>query len=214
MALSNVEKAISVAEFILKKRKRLVDDMSRKVQITENQKIYIGEETELIKMVEAIIKQARANINIQLGKLPPQALDLEEAVLGAILLEGKVQDVIKILETKHFYKPENQEVFSAIKRVWNADKPVDMKTVVYDLKKYGLLEKVGGAYYIAELTSKVSQSTNIATHAHILIEMAVKRQLILIGGKVMQEAYEDTSDALELLDLVNEEVKVVNGWIK
>lgn len=212
--LSKVDKAVATVGFILKKKKRRVDDMSRKVDVSENQKIFIGEELDFIRNVEVLLDQCKQNVNIQLGKLPPQALDLEEVVLGALMLESGGHAVIKILETKHFYLPEHRDIFSSIKRLWNADRPVDMRTVVDDLKKYSLLEKGKGATYIAELTSKVSSVANLNYHAHILIERAIKRQLIVIGGKIMQDGYEETVDALELLDLANTEMKEINSWVK
>ena len=214
MSLSKVDKAVATVSFIIKKKKRRVDDMGRKVEITANQKIFIGEELDFIRNVEVLLDQCKQNINIQLGKLPPQATEIEEIVLGALTLESKTHETMKILESKHFHLEAHKEIFRAIKRLWSSDRHIDVKTVAADLRKYGLLEGVGGATYIAGLNAKVTQSANISYHAHILIEMAIKRQLIVIGGKIMQDGYEETQDALELLELANNELKEINAWVK
>ena len=136
-----------------------------------------------------------------LGKLPPQALDLEEAVLGALMLEkNALTAVVEFLRSDHFYSEQHKEIYTAIIDLFKSSDPVDMRTVVAQLRKNGKLEIVGGAYYIAELTSKVSSAANIEYHARIIIEMAIKRDLIQIASQVHHDAYEDTTDVFELLD--------------
>ncbi|GIV35941.1 MAG: replicative DNA helicase [Cyclobacteriaceae bacterium] len=135
------------------------------------------------------------------GKLPPQAPDLEEAVLGALMLEkGALNAVIEFLKPEHFYVEAHQHIYSAIVTLFKSSEPVDMRTVVNQLRKEGKLELVGGAYYIAELTAKVSSAANIEYHARVIIEMAIKRSLIQIASQVHHDAYEDTTDVFELLD--------------
>ena len=144
--------------------------------------------------------QLPRDISEALGKLPPAAIDLEEAVLGALILEkDALSSVVEILIPDHFYKEQHKEIFSAILELFKASEPVDMRTVVYKLRKRAKLELVGGAYYIAELTSKVSSAANIEYHARIIIEMSIKRNLIEIASKVHQDAYEDATDVFELL---------------
>lgn len=135
------------------------------------------------------------------GKLPPQARDLEEAVLGALMLEkGALNAVIEFLKPEHFYYEIHQEIYAAILTLFKSSEPVDMRTVVNQLRKDGKLELVGGSYYIAELTSKVSSAANIEYHARVIIEMAIKRNLIQIASQIHHDAYEDTTDVFELLD--------------
>ena len=142
------------------------------------------------------------DISESLGKLPPQAPDLEEAILGALMLEKKaLTDVVEFLRPEHFYSDQHKEIYTSIIDLFKSSEPVDMRTVVAQLRKNGKLEIVGGAYYIAELTSKVSSAANIEYHARIIIEMAIKRDLIQIASQVHHEAYEDTTDVFELLDL-------------
>ena len=141
------------------------------------------------------------DINDTLGKLPPQAIDLEEAVLGALMLEkDALTAVIDILTPNSFYLDTHKEIYSAIVTLFNNSEPVDMRTVVSQLRKSGKLEFVGGSYYIAELTSKVSSAANIEYHARIVTEMAIKRELIRVASEIHQDAYEDTTDVFQLLD--------------
>ncbi|TRX49458.1 replicative DNA helicase [Fulvivirga sp. M361] len=136
-----------------------------------------------------------------LGKVPPQALDLEEAVLGALMLEkDALSTVIDILKPESFYKDAHQEIYRSIVELFNNSEPVDMRTVAAKLRKNGQLEFTGGAYYIAELTSKVSSAANIEYHARIVTEMAIKRELIRVASEIHHDAYEDTTDVFNLLD--------------
>ncbi|MDH3708890.1 MAG: replicative DNA helicase [Cyclobacteriaceae bacterium] len=136
-----------------------------------------------------------------LGKLPPQAVDLEEAVLGALMLEkDALTTVIDILKPESFYKDAHQEIYRAIVILFNNSEPVDMLTVSNQLRQDGKLEMVGGAYYLTELTSRVNSAANVEFHARIVAEQAIKRELIRISSEIQQDAFEDTSDAFQLLD--------------
>lgn len=141
------------------------------------------------------------DISESLGKLPPQAIDMEEAVLGALMLEKSGLPVVsKFLKADHFYKDAHQEIYKAAIDLQESGEPVDMRTLRNKLAKTGKIELVGGAYYIAELTGKVSGASNIEAHARVIVEMAIKRQLITIASRIHQEAYEDTTDCFNLLD--------------
>ena len=142
-----------------------------------------------------------------LGKLPPQALDLEEAVLGALMLEkNALTAVVEFFRPEHFYSDAHSLIYGAIIDLFKASDPVDMRTVVSQLRKNGKLDLVGGAYAIAELTSKVSSAANIEYHSRIIIEMAIKRNLIEIASQVHHDAYEDTHDVFELLDKTEQSI--------
>jgi replicative DNA helicase len=147
------------------------------------------------------------DISESLGKLPPQALDLEEAVLGALMLEkNALNAVVEFLKPEHFYDDRHKEIYTAIIDLFKATEPVDMRTVVNQLRKNGKIELVGGAYYIAELTSKVSSAANIEYHSRVIMEMAIKRTLIEVASQIHQDAYEDTTDVFELLDKTEQAV--------
>jgi replicative DNA helicase len=136
-----------------------------------------------------------------LGKLPPQALDLEEAVLGAIMLErDALTSVIEDLQPRMFYKDANQRIYNAIQRLFADNEPIDILTVSNKLKSSGELEMVGGYVYLATLTKRVSSSANIEYHARIIIEKYIQRELISMSSGIITKAYEDTTDVLDLLD--------------
>jgi replicative DNA helicase len=141
------------------------------------------------------------DLDERLGKIPPQATDLEEAVLGALMLEkDALTSVIDILKPETFYKDNHKEIYSAIVELFNNSEPVDLLTVTNQLRKKGKLDLVGGAYYITELTSKVNSAAHIESHSRIIIEKAIKRELIRIASEVHRDAFEDTVDVFSLLD--------------
>jgi replicative DNA helicase len=137
----------------------------------------------------------------QAGKLPPQAVDLEEAVLGALMLEKEaLTKVIDILKPNSFYKESHQAIYNAIVTLFNNSEPVDLLTVTNQLRKAGKLELAGGPVRITELTTRVNSAANIEFHARIIAEQSIKRELIRISSEIVTEAYEDTTDVFQLLD--------------
>jgi replicative DNA helicase len=136
-----------------------------------------------------------------LGKLPPQATDLEAAVLGALMLErDALSMVIDILKPELFYEPRNQKIFEAIQVLFQKSSPVDILTVTAQLRQQGDLEMIGGAYYITELTNRVASAANIEYHARIISQKFIQRELIRISTDIINNAYEDTTDIFDLLD--------------
>ena len=157
--------------------------------------------------VTRAVRNIPREISDSLGKLPPQAPELEEAILGALMLEkNALTSVVEFLRPEHFYREQHQQIYTAILDLFKSSEPVDMRTVVAQLRKNGTLEVVGGAFYIAELTSRVSSAANIEYHARIIIELAIKRELIQISSSIQQEAYEDTNDVFELLDKTEQSI--------
>lgn len=143
----------------------------------------------------------KASVNTGLGKLPPQALELEEAVLGALMLEkDALTSVIDILKPKSFYKDAHQRIFSAILALFDKSEPIDILTVTQQLREQGELEIVGGPFYVMNLTTRINSAANIEFHARIITENAIKRDLISISSDILTRAYEDTTDVFELLD--------------
>jgi replicative DNA helicase len=135
------------------------------------------------------------------GKVPPQALDLEEAVLGAMMLEkDAVTAVIDILTPAVFYKEAHQKIFAAIHKLFEKSEPVDIVTVIHQLKSTGELEMVGGPYYITMLTSRIASAANVEYHARIIQQKFIQRELIRISSDIIRDAYEDTTDVFNLLD--------------
>lgn len=139
--------------------------------------------------------------NNELGKIPPQATDLEEAVLGALLIEKEaVNDVIDILKPESFYKEAHQKIYIVIQELFQDSEPIDILTVTSKLRKKGELEMIGGAYYISFLTNRVASSANIQFHSRIISQKHIQRELIRISSETIRDAYAESTDVFELLD--------------
>ena len=139
--------------------------------------------------------------SLQKGKLPPQAVDLEEVVLGAMMIDKKgVDEVIDILQPEAFYKESHQLIFSSIISLFEKQEPIDIKTVSFQLKKDGNLNTVGGDYYLIELSQKVSSSAHIEFHSRIILQKFIQRKLISISNDIIEDSYDETSDVFDLLD--------------
>ncbi|HTP79729.1 MAG TPA: replicative DNA helicase [Bacteroidota bacterium] len=135
------------------------------------------------------------------GRVPPQAVEIEMAVLGAMLLDKEaIAKAVEVIDDRAFYKPAHQSIFQAMTGLFERSEPVDLITLAEELRRRGELEKIGGEYYLTELTSKVSSGANVEFHAHIVLEKALMRQLIGTASAVMTRAYSETEDALGLLD--------------
>jgi replicative DNA helicase len=140
-------------------------------------------------------------IQIKQSKLPPQALDLEASILGAILIDKEALNVIvDTINVKTFYSPAHQYIFEAILDLFNQNLPIDINTVVNQLRKNKKLEQVGGAIYIQSLTDNVVSSANIEYHALALLEYSIKRDLITVSNEIQRKAYDDSVDVFSLLD--------------
>lgn len=139
--------------------------------------------------------------NYVFDKVQPQALDLEEAVLGGMMLDREaVAEVIDILKPESFYLEAHQHIFQAIHDLFAKSQPVDILTVTERLRKLGKLEDVGGAYFVTQLTNRVGSTANIETHARIISEKYILRELIKSSNIVIRDAYEETTDVFALLD--------------
>ncbi len=142
-----------------------------------------------------------ANVASNLGKLPPQAMDLEEAVLGALMLEkNAITEVVDILKPECFYKEANQKIYTSIHHLYHTMQPVDILTVRNDLHRKGELEEVGGDSYIVSLTNRVGSAANIEFHARIVLQKYIQRELIRISSETIRDAFDDSIDVFNLLD--------------
>jgi replicative DNA helicase len=150
------------------------------------------------------------------GKVQPQAKELEEAVLGAIMLEKSAFDtVIEILKPECFYTDANQKVFRAMQGLAAQSLPIDLLTVVEELKRREELELVGGAYYVSKLTNAVVSSANIDAHSRIVLQKFIQRELIRISGEIIGDAYEDSADAFDLMDVAESKLfEITNNHLR
>ncbi|RAV27669.1 replicative DNA helicase [Sinomicrobium soli] len=155
-------------------------------------------------------------IPLEKGRIPPQAVDLEEAVLGAMMIDKKgVDEVIDILHPEAFYKEAHRLIYEAVVKLFENTEPIDLLTVSAQLKKDGKHENVGGDYYLIQLTQKVSSSAHIEFHARIILQKFIQRSLIKISSEIIEEAYDETTDVFDLLDSAEAKLyEVTQGNIK
>lgn len=149
------------------------------------------------------------------GKIPPQAKDLENAVLGAILLDKEaIGAVIEILQPECFYAEQNKKIFKAILSLYFKSNPIDLLTVGEQLRKDGELEFVGGQYYLTTLTNAVVSSANILFHSRIIYEKYLQRELIQIGGGLVNESFEDEKDVFEIYNKASEGLRNIGVQVE
>ncbi len=155
-------------------------------------------------------------IQLEKGKIPPQALELEEAVLGAMMIDKKgVDEVIDILQPDAFYKDANKYIFEAIVQLFTDTQPIDLLTVSAQLKRNAKLELAGGEIYLIQLTQKISSSAHIEFHSRIILQKFIQRSLIKISNEIIEESYDETTDVFDLLDKAESKLyEVTQGNIK
>ena len=140
-------------------------------------------------------------MGLESGRKPPQAIDIEEAVLGSLLLEpNSVADVMDVLVPECFYKEANRKIFKAISALAMRHDAVDIYTVAEELKKTDDLELVGGPYYMSQLSLKIGAAAHLDYHTKILVQKYIQRELISISYEVQKEAFDDAVGVDDLLD--------------
>jgi len=145
-------------------------------------------------------KQAEA-VHEQSGRVPPQAVDVEKSVLGAMLIEREaIPQAIEVLPEDAFYSGKHQKIYQAIIRLFERGNPVDLVTLTEELKRRDHLEAVGGSYYLTELTTQVASAANVEYHARIIAEKSLLRKMIETMTTIVGKAYDSSADAFELLD--------------
>ncbi|MBK8499512.1 MAG: replicative DNA helicase [Flavobacteriales bacterium] len=149
---------------------------------------------------------------LEAGRLPPQAPELEQAVLGALMLErNAVNEAIDILQPESFYVEAHKRIFEAILNLFRNDQPIDILTVTEELKKRGELDVVGGPFYISQLTNKVASSANVEYHARIISQKHILRELIRISAETQRDAYDDSADVFDLLDKTEQDLYAITS---
>lgn len=136
----------------------------------------------------------------EIGKVQPQDRELEEAVLGALMLEKDAYSIVSdILKPESFYDEIHQIIYRAIMSMAIRQAPIDMLTVVEELKKEGNLERIGGPVYIAGLTEKVASAAHLEYHARIIAQKYLARELISFASNVTHKAFDETTDVDDLM---------------
>ena len=158
----------------------------------------------------------QAIVNLSDGRIPPQAIDLEEAVLGAMLIDEKgVNEIIELLSPEVFYKRSHQLIYESIERLFRESEPIDLLTVSADLKKNKNFEPAGGDFYLISLSQKVSSSAHIEFHSRIILQKYIQRKLITISNEIIQKSYNESTDVMDLLDEAESKLyDVAQGNIK
>lgn len=157
-------------------------------------------------------ESAGITMNRITDKIPPQAIDLEESILGAMLIDTRAADLVfPILKTSLvFYKKEHEIIFLAISELFRKGSPIDLKTVSHELRHQGKLEDAGGDFNLIELTKGVGSSAHVEYHSRIVLQQYLKRSIIIFNAKITGMAYDDTTDVVELLDRWQGEFDKVN----
>lgn len=171
---------------------------------------------ENLRNINPIKVEKTTIINLEKGKLPPQAIDLEEAVLGAMMIDRKgVDEVIDILNPDAFYKDAHRFIFEAIIQLFNDTQPIDLLTVSAQLKRSGKLDMVGGDFYLIQLTQKITSSAHIEYHSRIILQKFIQRSLIKVSSEIIEDSYDETTDVFDLLDKAESKLyEITQGNIK
>jgi replicative DNA helicase len=141
------------------------------------------------------------------GRIPPQALEIEEAVLGGMLIDRDAAILgVESLKVTDFYRPAHRHIFETMSKLIQNKNQLDLLTLENELRDQQLLDIVGGAGYVTQLTRSVSSSANIEYHIQIIVEKALKRDLILSCTEVIKESYDPSSDPYDVLDLAEKKV--------
>jgi replicative DNA helicase len=157
-----------------------------------------------------------SDTSLDYGRIPPQAVELEEAVLGAIMLErDAVLSVLDILKKESFYKDSHQKIYQAIVDLSTNQKAIDILTVTEELRRKKELEEIGGPLVITQLTSKVASAAHLEFHARIIQQKYIQRELIRVSSTIQKLAYDETIDVDDLLDQAESDLfEIAEGNIK
>jgi len=144
-----------------------------------------------------------SQIGEEMGRKPPQAIDIEEAVLGALLLEPEVApDVLDQLTSDCFYKDGHKKIFLAIEKLSRQNAPIDILTVSNELEGRGELEEVGGSAYLSQLSLRIGAAAHVEFHTKILLQKYIQRELISLSYEAQRDAFDDTIPVDDLVDSV------------
>jgi replicative DNA helicase len=147
------------------------------------------------------------------GRIPPQAVEIEEQILGSMLLEKEaISKALEVLDEEAFYAERNRKIFQAICGLFERGEPADSITVAEELRRRGHLDAAGGQSYIVGLTLKVTSSENVEYHARIVLEKAILRRLIGETSRISSRAFSPTEDAFDLLDEAEQAIFKISEW--
>ena len=148
--------------------------------------------------------------------MPPQAVEIEQAVLGAMMLEQRaIVHAVETLDSSCFYNTTHNQIFEAIMDLFERGVAVDQLTLAEELKRRDQLDEVGGAIYLAGLSVKVASAAHIDAHARIVLEKALSRQLIKTASDIIEQAYKVSGDVLELINCAEQRLFAIGeNWVE
>jgi replicative DNA helicase len=147
------------------------------------------------------LQKSHQELSIAVGRTQPSAIEMEEAVLGALMLEkDAIEVVLDLLSPEAFYKPEHQKIYTVVKQLAENGKVIDLLTVTQELRNRGWIAEIGGAGYIAQLSNKIASAAHIDFHARIIAQKFIQRELIRVTSDIQRQAYDNTLDVYQLLD--------------
>ncbi|WP_281225388.1 replicative DNA helicase [Flavobacterium aquiphilum] len=154
-------------------------------------------------------------LQLEKGKVPPQAIELEEAILGAMMIDpASIDELFQVFSSEEvFYRDNHKFIFRAIKTLVDSSKQVDLLTVSAELRIQGNLDYAGGDFYLIGLTQKVASGAHINYHAHIVLQSFMRRKVIQIASESIEAAYDDTIDVFSLLDRMDTESAMINDVV-
>ena len=153
-------------------------------------------------------------VNKTLGKIPPQAIEIEEAVLGSLMIDSDAIHKISgiITSSESFYKDSHRIIYDTIREISIKNKPIDIITVTKSLRDKGKLEQVGGALTITQLTGNIVSAAHIEHHARIIQQLFIQRELIKIGTETVSDAFDESADIDELISNLKEKISTLEDF--
>lgn len=203
-----------IVEEGLKRMEGKVEAIQRRNPLSDKDRIELGKTIQFISSVRDLKMAYKKALDVGLGKEKPADVELEQVVLGALILEGtSIKRVANYLMPHHFYLDSHKRIYESILNLHHQNLVIDLRTVHADVKKLGFIDVIGGGHYIPTLTSFVNSSVNIEYQSRILIEHAIKRELISMAGELLHDAYKDSSDCFDLIQRTSDklaEIEQVN----
>lgn len=213
MSAEKIDKLSSAVQWHISRQRKFLKTQEMRADLDENRKIFIGKEYDFIRSVEDMIEELRRFYDANMGKMPPQDLDLEREVLAAVISHpGAVEDVSDVLLPEHFATEAHCVTYRLVLK--SEVNPPGLRNIVQLARKDGVLEAAGGVAYLAEIDSSVRSPVRVRHDALVVIEYAMRRKLLEGAQNIMVEAYDDTMDVFELLKASKKSIEEVEAWTK
>jgi replicative DNA helicase len=213
MSAKKVEEIASSIRWHISRRRKFLAKQEMRADLDENKKIFIGEEYAFIRSVEDLLEELKRLFDANIGKMPPQENELEKAVLGAVIChKGCLEQVSFILRPEHFYREAHSVAYRTLLKI--AHQEPDLRSIVQQARKDGVLDAIGGVAYLAELESCAVNPFRVGNDALVLIEFSMRRRFLEMAQDVMIDGYDDTVDVFDLEKKLKSTLEEVTAWRK